>query len=288
MTARKPMQGPLMWAVFALTLIAIILLFVWDLASEQAEQRVRSEQSAKNHIEYAEDRIDQKCLGLEPMPMRNCIHQEIESSHDHYRSNQDLTAQQQMAFFTKVMAWTAVGGLALGAVSIVVIYATLNEMGRTNHIMREESRPWIKFEFTASLYESDESKIQIGYQPKNIGARPAFDVSIAERIINSREFMQKSQSERAEIIAEVKRNASNWASLSPVIFPQDYGYGFEPVEDIDLTQEISAFLLICVARYRDRHGGRDRFTIQSAQVRINRDKQRPKVIVHPWQISGAS
>jgi hypothetical protein len=130
-----------MWAVFALTLVAILCAGVWDLATDQAEQRVKAEQSTKQHIEYAEDRIDEKCLSLEAISMRDCIHEEIESARDHARANQDLYAQQQMAFFTKIMAWTTAGGLFLGVISIVVIYATLAKMGRTNQIMRDEQRP---------------------------------------------------------------------------------------------------------------------------------------------------
>jgi hypothetical protein len=64
-------------------LLIVVGSISWDLPSEQAEQRIRSEQSAQNHIEYAEDRIDEKCLSLEPIPMRDCIHEEIESARDH-------------------------------------------------------------------------------------------------------------------------------------------------------------------------------------------------------------
>lgn len=137
------MKGPLMWAVLAITLMSILFAFVWDLATDQAEQRVRAEQSTQSHIEYAEDRIDEKCLSLEPVALRDCIHKEIESARDHDRADQDLEAQQQMAFFTKIMAVTAFAGLVLGGISIFVIYATLSEMGRTNQIMRNEQRPWL-------------------------------------------------------------------------------------------------------------------------------------------------
>jgi replication initiation protein RepC len=38
--SKKLMEGPLMWAVFALMLVAILCAGVWDLASDQTEQRV--------------------------------------------------------------------------------------------------------------------------------------------------------------------------------------------------------------------------------------------------------
>jgi len=180
---QKLMKGPLMWAVFALMLAAVLFAGVWDLASNQAEQRIKAEQSTQEHIEYAEDRIDEKCLTLEPMPMRDCIHKEIESARDHSRANQDLNAQQQMAFFTKIMAWTTAGGLALGAVSIVVIYATLSEMGRTNQIMREEQRPWVwikNFQISKldiwNIEMSDYLSLNWEYDIENTGASAATGV----------------------------------------------------------------------------------------------------------------
>ncbi|MEP3052502.1 hypothetical protein [Ascidiaceihabitans sp.] len=171
------MKGPLMWTVLFLTFIAILTVVVWDLATQQAEQRIRAEQSAKNHIQYAEDRIDKECLGLEPVSMRNCIHQEIEAARDHDRANQDLKAQENMAFFTKVMGYTAVMGLVLGIVSIGVIFATLREMASTNMIMREEQRPWLvidkaPFDVLGKMYRSTPNS-ELSLTVTNKGKLPA-------------------------------------------------------------------------------------------------------------------
>ncbi len=135
-----------MWTAATIPALFVVVAMTWDLSADQTEQRIRGEQGTQAHIEYAEDRIDDKCLSLEPKALRDCIYEEIESARDHARANQDLNAQQQMAFFTKIMAWTTAGGLALGVISIAVIYSTLTEMGRTNQIMRDEQRPWITLE----------------------------------------------------------------------------------------------------------------------------------------------
>lgn len=131
------------WAALAAVLLSVAVMIAWDWSSDLTEQIIRDEQGTQQHIEYAEDRIDEKCLSLKPVALRDCIHQEIESARDHDRANQDLNAQQQMALFTKIMGYTAIAGLVLGAGSIALIFATLREMGNTNRIMREEQRPWL-------------------------------------------------------------------------------------------------------------------------------------------------
>lgn len=84
------------------------IYFTWDVAQELAEQRISGEESSQSHIQYAEDRIDQECLSLDKMAMRDCIHEEIEASRDHSRAEQDLDAQQVMADFTRIMGWASV------------------------------------------------------------------------------------------------------------------------------------------------------------------------------------
>ncbi|XHX59877.1 hypothetical protein ACFIO0_15550 [Pseudosulfitobacter sp. SM2401] len=180
MNLESLLKGPLAWASLLSVLAVICGIFIWDLSADQAEQRIRGEQSTQYHIEYAEDRIDEKCLSLEPIPMRDCIHEEIEAARDHDRANQDLNAQQQMAFFTKIMGATAVVGLALGAVSIFVIFATLSEMGRTNQIMREEQRPWLvldgdmRHKILRRMYRSSPKKT-MAVNATNKGRLPAKD-----------------------------------------------------------------------------------------------------------------
>lgn len=171
------------WLAFGTLALGVLVWVVWDLSANQTEQRIRGEQSTQNHIEYAEDRIDEKCLSLDPVPMRDCIHKEIESARDHARADQDLNAQQQMAFFTKIMGWTAGGGLVLGVVSIGVIFATLREMASTNRIMREEQRPWIivddnwdSFKKISSMFRSNPS-LTFRVSVHNNGNTPAWEVS---------------------------------------------------------------------------------------------------------------
>lgn len=149
---REPWSGPYAFVAFSVLILAIAMAFAWDISSQLTEQRVRGEKTAEYHQGFAEENIEKECFGIKPPSLRDCIHKQLETARDHERAEQDLDAQQQMAIFTRVMGWTAVVGLGLGVVSIAVIYSTLREMGKTNKIMREQSRAWVAFETISTDY----------------------------------------------------------------------------------------------------------------------------------------
>jgi len=118
-------DGRLAIVVFSIVIGAVIIVIVWDEAVRLTENRLRSEQGSKAHIEYAEDRIDQECRRLEGTALRDCVHEQIKSANDHNRAEQDLNAQQVMARFTRVMGYVGIIGLFVGAGFIYLIFATL-------------------------------------------------------------------------------------------------------------------------------------------------------------------
>lgn len=130
-------RGPLAYLALALLCISVTAWVSWSVSSDLTEQQVRGEKTAEYHDTYAEEAIDQKCLGLKLPALRDCIHEQIESAHDHERAEQDLDAQQDMARFTKVMGWTAIVSVFLGAGSIVLIFLTLRE---TQKMAKETTR----------------------------------------------------------------------------------------------------------------------------------------------------
>lgn len=77
------------------------------------------------------------------------------------------------------MGATAVAGLALGLGSVVLIFATLREMGNTNRIMREEQRPWLiidsaPFGILGRMYRSS-PRAKLSLMVTNKGKLPAKD-----------------------------------------------------------------------------------------------------------------
>lgn len=213
--------------VFFAILVPIASWLSWDYSSELTEYRIRAEESTNKHIQYAEDRIDKKCLRLEPVAMRDCIHKEIASASDHSRANQDLDAQQKMATFTRLMAYTAIGGIFLGGVSILVIYRTLSEMGKTNQILRDEQRPWMTYSRAIGCTLTvNEHHMVLEHRGKmlNWGKTPAFSVIVERQLITCDFFQHHTQLEgfKNQLIAQAKRVHTK-ASIFPNEDPEYSG-----------------------------------------------------------------
>ena len=136
----RPWSGSYAYLACVICLLVLVSWGSWDWSAYLTEERVRAEKTAEYHDQYAEDAIDEKCLGLELPAMRDCIHEQIETARDHERSEQDLDAQQAMARFTRVMGWTAIVGLILGLISIIVIFRTLSETRKATEVANRTLR----------------------------------------------------------------------------------------------------------------------------------------------------
>jgi hypothetical protein len=169
------------WIALCLVFTVVLGWIVWDFSAGLTEQRLRGLQSSNAHIEYAEDRIDERCLALKVVVLRDCIQQEIEAAKDHARANQDLEAQRTMAQFTKIMGMTAIAGVFLGIGSIVLIYLTLSETQRmateTTRIGEAQVRAYMVTTSinAATIFSVNGSVKQIGFKVslENTGQSPA-------------------------------------------------------------------------------------------------------------------
>lgn len=163
--------------------------------------------------------------------LRDCIHEQIEAARDHERSEQDLDAQQTMAQFTRLMGWTAVAGLVLGGVSIVVIYRTLREMVTTNQIMQDQQRPWLQFEAnTGGAISTGTAEIFIYLI--NRGTSPARDVEVNVH--------------QGEGVFTHLESSGQSISLASVVFPNDPALGMRHFLRVNGS---GPWFISCSARY---------------------------------------
>ena len=226
------------FGILGLTLLSIFTLVVWDEATRLAQESLRDQSRAKAHIEYAEDRIDQNCLSLEGMALRDCIHQEIQSAQDHYRSESDLDAQQAMARFTRIMGYTGIAGLFLGVASVGLILATLWETRAGVEIMRKEQRPWLKIEFgvEGNLYERNgEIRGKILFEIKNIGTSPAIlsNFLVTEVVCESGVMVNRASLDIDRKISREEEVISRNDFMRRVIFPND---SFRVLNDVTIPR----------------------------------------------------
>lgn len=170
----------------AIVAILAVIVFVagyllWHESARLAEQKIRDEQRAQAHIEYAEDRIDENCLSLVGVPLRDCIHEEIQAAQDHSRAEGDLDAQQVMARFTRIMGYTGIAGVVLGGVSVVLILMTLWETSAGVRVMRSEQRPWVdilKPNVKKARFGAGSGEIDLLFPLENTGQSPAQNVQV--------------------------------------------------------------------------------------------------------------
>lgn len=169
-------RGASAFVAFGLVAISVLAWLIWDLSASLAEQRVRDEQSAQRHAEYADERVARECGPLEAEALRNCVQEQIEAATDQYRAEQDLRAQESMALFTKIMGYTGLVGLGIGIISIGLIWATLHETQRmandTQRIGEAQVRAYLRIEAAAAVsYPTGEVGIEVAV--RNYGQSPA-------------------------------------------------------------------------------------------------------------------
>ena len=103
-----------------------------------------------------------------------------------YYTREDLKAQREMAWWTKVMGWAAGIGILLGAVSIWLIWRTWDATreaaksgDEANRIAREGNRAWIKLipgEEGILRKHPDGVGLHIDLMIENVGTKPAIRV----------------------------------------------------------------------------------------------------------------
>ncbi|SDZ43350.1 hypothetical protein SAMN05444004_11473 [Jannaschia faecimaris] len=171
-------NGPAAGLVLGVFIFCMSGWLLWTLSANQTEHRVRSEEAAKRYTEYAEDRVDEMCFRLDGQALRRCIQEEIETSHDHNRSDQDLDAQQTMAFFTQIMGATALLGVVLGVGSVALIYMTLSETremtAQARGMGRDQSRAYVHADRAHFFWGGESQKHpRVEIWVRNTGLTPA-------------------------------------------------------------------------------------------------------------------
>ena len=209
-------RGPLAFIALGACIVCIAAWLAWHFSALSTEERLSDQHRAETHIEYAQDRIENNCIALEGMALRDCFQQEIEAAKDHSRAEGDLDAQQAMARFNRVMAYTGIAGLFLAGASVVLILATLWETRSGIEIMRSEQRPWLKIDVGQEGFfvRSGRTYPQIRFEStiENVGKTAATAVQLDAQIT-----VAKLDTEERSIGGWV----SHRGSFDTVMFPND-------------------------------------------------------------------
>lgn len=119
--------GPYAFIVLAVALGAVAAVLIWDTSSEQTKISMSRDQSARQHIEYAQDRVRRACRDRDFSALLECVTDEVVAANDHGRAESDLDAQQAMALWARLMTLASLVGLGVTAVGVYLVYGTLKQ-----------------------------------------------------------------------------------------------------------------------------------------------------------------
>lgn len=137
----------------ALLLGAILVIIAgwlgWGLGV-QSEKRLQADRYASEHAEGTNAYINSSCIGLNQSDSIACIRDAIKADHEDTRSEYDLAAQEQMAWWTMWMLFTSVITVLVTAVGIFYVRHTLRAALHANSMTERtaiiEQRAWLSYD----------------------------------------------------------------------------------------------------------------------------------------------
>lgn len=111
---------------FVIVLFVLYTMAVWDSSRRDTSIRERQSYNSHTYASQAEQKIENTCLTLNDTGKAKCIYDIIKTTNEHNRSERDLVAQTDMAFWAFWMA--IISGLMFfaTAVGVVFVYKTLS------------------------------------------------------------------------------------------------------------------------------------------------------------------
>lgn len=130
-----------LFAVITAGAVALVLILlgalVYEVAVSHTERKLRAEHNSEYQQQAAEQRIEARCLGLNPVGMAECIKEEIEASGEAQRGEYDLSAQQDMSDWAFWMIWISVASVAVTSIGVAFVWRTLEH---TTEALKEARR----------------------------------------------------------------------------------------------------------------------------------------------------
>lgn len=114
-----------------LIVFSLLLILVWETSASHTERHVKAQSNTTEYSYQSQQRIADDCIVLEPIAMAECIKSVIESTYEHQRDQDGLTAQRDMAQWAALMNIIAAASVVVTTVGVVYVAFTLGEARRT-------------------------------------------------------------------------------------------------------------------------------------------------------------
>jgi hypothetical protein len=179
---RKIDHPALTLAVMALLLIFFMIGFF---SGQENGRSGAAEINAKIHHENAADQIQDSCIGLFGVGLRECVQNAIKTSGEYQRAEYDLAAQQEVAGWTKWVFFVSIAGMLFTIIGIYYVRKTFGETRETNKITREIGEAQVRayLACTKVSYAIGDAAVNLSIELKNTGQTPASNIYLAGSVL---------------------------------------------------------------------------------------------------------
>jgi len=154
------------------------------------ETNAAYQKNAEHDRRITSKEIAESCGGRGGSAFLTCITEALETYYSKQATNEDLQAQQDMAFWAKWMMYISAATAAVTAAGVWYVARTLEETRRANEIMGEayltDQRPWLALRISSQKplkINNLDVSIELACFVKNIGKTPATIVNLRAIIL---------------------------------------------------------------------------------------------------------
>lgn len=170
-------------APYIIAVIGVLLFgfLSWQHFYSKGYQRANQEHESERANYAATEELHKRCIQLSTAEqIVECLSSNEQASREHYRSEQDLNAQREMADWAESMLWASVAGVIVTGVGVVYVALTLKE---TREIAERQLRAYLTVKNVTvehiRLKETGEVvAVKLIVDVQNGGATPAINISI--------------------------------------------------------------------------------------------------------------
>lgn len=175
----------------AVTLVVIVSIpwAAYDIGASVTERNLRAENNTSTYASKAENGIN-LCIAehSEPSDIAECVKQQVEAAEKARRDEYDLTAQEDMAEFAFWLMWVSIATVGVTSIGVYFVWLTLKETAAGVLVMRNEQRPWLKFEVEPLgeiIRDIDGSMLDVVVKSTvfNEGGAPATNVVFSSKVV---------------------------------------------------------------------------------------------------------
>lgn len=207
---RKELEFGLIVAVCALLIILPISGLLLSEYAEVHRANAAYQQNAEHDRSAASEVISKTCFNADFAIFSKCITEKIAAYYHQQSTNQDLQAQQDMAYWAKTIFFLGIAQLAFSGFGIYFIWRSLELNRDAVTIAREtmiaQTRPWLKFEsvnLQKIWIDDTQVNVQVEFAVRNVGHSPALEVLVNPRLtIDSTESFIPKDTRREPLVAK--------------------------------------------------------------------------------------